>query len=584
MADSHEPSSSLSFTSSSYTNGSQSCNMSTSSASDPVPSLEVISLNKLSSNLAQLLIDDGCDYTDADIVVEGVPVGIHRCILAARSRFFHDLFREKASLKDGKPQYCMNELLPYGKVGHEAFLILLSYLYTGKLKPSPADVSTCVDSSCAHDACGPAIDFAVQLTYASSIFQIPELVSLFQRHLSNYVVKTLVENVIQILVVAFRCQLSPLVTQCIDRIARSDLDCVSLEKGLPYEVAESIKMVRLKLQSDDEQSLVPDSPLDKRIKRICQALDSDDVELLKLLLSESDVTLDEANALHYAAAYCDPKTLSEVLNLDLADVNLRNSRGYTVLHLAAMRKDPSVIISLLNKGARAFELTLDGRTAANICQRLTRPKDYYAKTEKGQEANKDRLCIDILEREMWRIPTSDSSILSLTMADDVHMKLIYLENRVAFARLLFPSEARVAMDIANVDTTSEFVGLSMPKGPNKNLREVDLNETPSVQNKRFLSRMQALLKTVETGRRYFPNCSEALDKFMGDGLPDLFYLENGTAEEQRIKRKRFRELKNDVQKAFDKDKAAKINRSGLSPSSSSTSLKDDANPYKVRTQ
>lgn len=250
-----------------------------------------------------------------------------------------------------------------------------------------------------------------------------------QRHLLNYVVKALVENVVQILLVAFHCQLSPLVKECVDRIARSDLDCVSLEKGLPYEVTESIKLVRLKSQSGDEQNLVPDSPQDKRIKRICQALDSDDVELMKLLLSESDVTLDEAYALHYAAAYCDPKTLSEVLNLKMADVNLRNSRGYTVLHVGAMRKDPSVIISLLNKGAGAFELTLDGRTAANICQRLTRPKDYHAKTEKGQEANKDRLCIDILEREMWRNPTSDLSILSLTMADDVHMKLIYLENR-----------------------------------------------------------------------------------------------------------------------------------------------------------
>lgn len=560
--------------------------MSTSSASGPVPSLEVISLNKLSSNLAQLLINDGCDYTDADIVVEGVSVGIHRCILAARSRFFHDLFQkdEKPSMKDGKPQYHMNELLPYGKVGYEAFLILLSYLYTGKLKPSPADVSTCVDNSCGHDACGPAIDFAVQMTYASSIFQIPELVSLFQRHLLNYVVKALVENVIQILVLAFHCQLSPLVTQCIDRIARSDLDCASLEKGLPFEVAESIKLVQLKSQGGDEQKLIADSPRDKRIKKICQALDSDDVVLMKLLLSESDVTLDEANALHYAAAYCDPKSLSEVLNLGMADVNLRKSRGYTVLHVAAMRKDPSVIMSLLNKGARAFDLTLDGRTAANICQRLTRPKDYHAKTEKGQETNKDRLCIDILEREIWRNPTSDSSILSLAMADDVHMKLIYLENRVAFARLFFPSEARLAMDIANADTTSEFVGLSMPKSSNKNLREVNLNETPSEQNKRFLSRMQALVKTVETGKRYFPNCSEALDKFVTDELPDLLYLEKGTAEEQRIKRKRFKELKNDVQKAFDKDKAAELNQSGLSPSSSSTSLKDGANPSKVRRQ
>ncbi|KAG7012592.1 Regulatory protein NPR3, partial [Cucurbita argyrosperma subsp. argyrosperma] len=525
MADSLEPSSSLSFTSSSYTNGSLSYNMSISS--ELVPSLEVISLNKLSSNLAQLLIDDGFDYTDADIIVEGVPIGIHRCILAARSRFMHNLFRknEKPSMKDGKPQYHMNELLPYGKVGYDAFLIFLSYLYTGKLQPSPANVSTCVDSSCDHDACRPAIDFAVQLTH--------------------------------------------LVTQCVDRIARSDLDYVSLEKGLPYEVVESIKLVRAKPCSD--------RPCDKRIKKIWQALDSDDVELMKLLLSESDATLDEADALHYAAAYCDPKTLSEVLKLRMADVNLRNSRGYTVLHVAAMRKDPSVIISLLNEGALATDLTLDGRTAADICRRLTRPKDYHAKIEQVQVANKDRLCIDILEREMWRNPSSDSSILSLTMAGDLHMKLICLENRVAFARLLFPSEARVAMDIANADTTSEFSGFSIPKGSS----EVDLNESPSVQNQRFLSRIQALMKTVETGRRYFPKCSEELDKFLEFDLLDLVYLTKGTVEEQRIKQKRFRELKNDVQKAFDKDKAANLKRSGLSPSSS-TSLRDGANPHKVR--
>lgn len=89
---------------------------------------------------------------------------------------------------------------------------------------------------------------------------------------------------------------------------------------------------------------------------------------------------------------------------------------------------------------------------------------------------------------------------------------------------------------------------------------------------------------VEMGRRFFPNCSEALDKFVADDLPDLFYLEKGTVEEQRIKRKRFKELKNDVQKAFDKDKAAKLNQSGLSPSSSSTSLKHGTNHRNVRRQ
>nr|DAD44145.1 TPA_asm: hypothetical protein HUJ06_002375 [Nelumbo nucifera] len=124
---------------------------------------------------------------------------------------------------------------------------------------------------------------------------------------------------------------------------------------------------------------------EKNIRRIHKALDSDDVELVKLLLNESGVTLDDANALHYAAAYCDPKVVAEVLDLGLANANLRDARGYTVLHVAAMRKEPSIIVRLLNKGASALELTSDGQSAVRICRRLTRPKDYNAKTIQGQE-------------------------------------------------------------------------------------------------------------------------------------------------------------------------------------------------------
>ncbi|KAL5773477.1 hypothetical protein ACOSP7_013064 [Xanthoceras sorbifolium] len=585
MANSSEPSSSLSFTSSPHlSNGSISHNISSSSASETGPNLEIISLSKLSSSLEQLLVDSTCDYSDADVIVEGVPVGVHRCILAARSTFFHELFKRErgSSDKEGKPKYYMTELLPYGKVGYEAFVIFLSYLYTGKLKPSPMEVSTCVDNVCAHDACRPAINFAVEMMYASSIFQVPELVSLYQRRLLNFVEKSLVEDVIPILLVAFHCKSSQLVAHCVDRVARSDLDNICIEKELPNEVAENIRKLRIKPLPDDENDIVEVDPLhEKRIRRIHRALDSDDVELVKLLLSESNITLDEANALHYAAAYCDPKVLSEVLSLGLADVNLRNSRGYTVLHIGAMRKEPSVIVSLLTKGACASDLTLDGRSAVSICQRLTRPKDYHAKTEQGQEANKDRICIDVLEREMRRNPMAgDASVTSQTFADDLHMKLLYLENRVAFARLLFPTEAKVAMDIANTETTAEFAGLSASKGSSGNLREVDLNETPVMQNKRLRSRMEALMKTVEMGRRYFPHCSEVLDKFMDDDLPDLFYLEKGSMDEQRIKRTRFMELKEDVQKAFNKDKA-EFSRSGLSSSSSSTSIKDGVR-YKLR--
>ncbi|MBA0569745.1 hypothetical protein Golob_003456 [Gossypium lobatum] len=585
MAYLSEPSSSLSFSSSSHlSNGSITHNIPPFSVPEIGANLEALSLTKLSSSLEQLIVDNCPVFSDADIVVEGVAVGVHRCILAVRSKFFNEVFKEGSgsSEKDGKPSYNMSELLPYGKIGLEAFQVFLSYLYTGKLKPSPMEVSTCVDNVCAHDACRPAISFAVELVYASSIFQIPELVPLFQRRLLNFVEKALLEDIIPILVVAFHCQCSQLVSQCVDRVARSDLDSIFIEKELPYEVTESIRLLRLKSPSDGEGNEAVVDPLrEKRIRRIHKALDSDDVELVKLLLTESDITLDDATALHYAAAYCDPKVVSEVLGLRLADVNLRNSRGYTVLHIAAMRKEPSVIMALLAKGASASTLTLDGQSAVNICRRLTRPKDYHAKTEQGKETNKDRICIDILEREMRRNPMAgDVSVASHALSDDLHMRLLYLENRVALARLLFPSEAKLAIDIAHAETTSELATGFPSKGSNGNLRQVDLNETPIMQKQRLLARMQALMKTVEMGRRYFPHCSEVLDKFMEDDLPDLSYLETGTPEEQKIERSRFRELKEDVQRAFKKDKA-EFNLNGLSSSSSSSSLRDGG-PYKYR--
>ncbi|CAN1810194.1 BTB/POZ domain and ankyrin repeat-containing protein NPR1 [Linum perenne] len=546
MANLSEPSSSFSFTSSCHlSNGSITHNLPSSPVSEATPAaLDVISLTKLSFNLESLLADSstGGDYTDAEVVVDGKPVGIHRCILAARSKFFDELFkRDKGSSEKGrKPRYSMNDdmVLPYGKIGYEALMILLSYLYTGKLKPFPMEVSTCVHPNCAHDACRPTIDFAVELMYGSSIFQLLELVSLFQRRLHNFVDKALVEDIIPVLMAAFHCQSTQLVSQCVDRVARSNIDDVCIEKELPYEVAEKVKLVRRKPVSDDEESIEVVDPIrEKRIKRIHKALDSDDVELVKLLLTESDVTLDDAYGLHYAAAYCDPKVVQEVLNLRQADVNRRDSRGYTVLHIAAMRRKPSVLVSLLEKGACASDATRDGQTAVSICRRLTTPKDYHSKTEQGQEANKAKICIEVLQREMRRNPVVDYiTATPHTPDEDLHMKLLYLENRgkiilirfvvsycldslnskphalclvhftVAFARLFFPTEAKLAMDIANADTTPEFSGLAASRASSGNLREVDLNETPTMQKRRILTRLVALKKTGKLVIRSFRLC------------------------------------------------------------------------------
>ncbi|XP_071904404.1 BTB/POZ domain and ankyrin repeat-containing protein NPR1-like [Coffea arabica] len=574
MESGNELVSTLSFASSSYTsNGSSSHNM-PSAGHEPGASLDLLTLTKLSGSLEKLLLDAEFDYSDAEIVVEGTSVGVNRCILASRSPFFHDLFKKSnaGSANGTKPNYVMTELVPRGKIGYETFMVFLNYVYSGKLKSSPPEVSTCVDESCAHDACGPAINYAVELMYASATFQMNELVLVVQRRLLNFVDKAFVEDVIPITIVAFHCQLNQLLSHSIQRIARSDLDDLTLEKELPHEVLTDIKSFRKQYDQDlQHDNGEVNFITDKRIRRIHKALDSDDVELLRLLLDESDITLDAAFALHYAAAYCNPKVVTEVLSLGNANLNLRNSRGYTVLHVAARRKDPSVIVGLLSKGACVSDSTVDGRTSITICRRLTRPKDYNESTKQGQETNKDKLCIDVLEREMLRNPLAGNmSMSSMMVADDLVMRLLLLENRVALARVLFPREAKLAMEIANAHSTSEFAGLAASKASCGNLREVDLNEIPYEQVKRLQLRLQALQKTVETGRRFFPNCSEVLDRFLEDDMQETLLLENGPLEEHSTKKMRYMELKDEVLKAFDKDKAEN-NWVGLSSSSSCSS-------------
>lgn len=187
-------SSPMSFGSSSYVSNGSTCpnnGLGSAASSEPAQSQDSLSLAKLSANLEKLLVDsDFAAYADAEIAVDGSPVGVHRCILASRSQFFHDLFKTdprgggggESSSDAKKPRYEMSELVRFGKVGVEAFDVLLNYLYTGtgKLKASPPEISTCVDESCAHDACPPAINYAVELMIASVAFQMKELVQLVQ--------------------------------------------------------------------------------------------------------------------------------------------------------------------------------------------------------------------------------------------------------------------------------------------------------------------------------------------------------------------------------------------------------------------
>ncbi|XP_059634811.1 BTB/POZ domain and ankyrin repeat-containing protein NPR1-like [Cornus florida] len=547
------------------------CAANTSETISPeISAPEIAALNRLSVNLESIFesSQDLDFFADAKIgVSDGREVAVHRCVLSARSPFFKNVF----ACKERGVNLELKELAKEFDVSFDALVSVLAYLYSGKVKPLPEGVCVCVDEECRHVACRPAVDFMVEVLYASFVFEISELVSLYERHLLDILNNIAADDILVVLSVANTCSkvCERLLVRCIENIVRSDIDVVTMDKALPQHIVKQIVDSRMQIGLHEPES---NSFPDKHVKRIHRALDSDDVKLVEMLLEEGHTTLDDAHALHYAVAYCDAKTTTELLDLSLADVNRRNPRGYTVLHVAALRKEPNILVSLLTKGAQPSDLTTDGRKALHISKRLTRAVDYFKSIGEGEDSPKERLCIEVLE-QAERDPLLGEAAFSLAVAgEDLRMKLLYLENRVGLAKMLFPVEAKVAMDIAQVDGTSEFTIAGINS---KNLagNGVDLNESFFKIKEEHLNRLRALSKTVQLGKRYFPRCSEVLNKIMdADDITELACVHNDTPEQRRLKRQRFMELQDVLSKAFTQDKEEYDRSNNISSSSSSTSI------------
>lgn len=147
-------------------------------------------------------------------------------------------------------------------------------------------------------------------------------------------------------------------------------------------------------------------------------------------MDEGNTNPDDAKALHYAVAYCDLKISEELLDLNRGNVNGRDDRNYMMLLIAAMRKEPELIMSLLTNGAQPFDVTADGRTALRIAKRLTRWIDYHQLTEHGKPAQRECLCIEMLERAETRYSTAEvTSIPAELTSNNLHDNLLYLESR-----------------------------------------------------------------------------------------------------------------------------------------------------------
>ncbi|CAH2048322.1 unnamed protein product [Thlaspi arvense] len=517
---------------------------------------DVSALQLLSNSLESVFDSPEAFYSDAKFVLAGGrEVSFHRCLVAARSPFLRSALAAENPTAAAAVKLQMKEIARDYEVGYDSVVAVLAYVYSGRVKPPPKGVSDCADENCCHVACRPAVDFMVEVLYLAFVFEIPELVTLYQRHLLDVVDKVAIEDTLVILKLANICgkACKNLMDRCREIIVKSDVDFVSLDKSLPQHIVKEILKIRKELGFE-----VPE--IEKHVSNIYKALDSDDVELVKKFLKEGHTSLDDAYALHFAVAYCDVKTATDLLNLELADVNRRNPRGYTVLHVAAMRKEPDLVLSLLTKGARETTSS-EGRTALLIAKQVTKAAEYNNVPEQCKVALKGRLCVEMLEQADKRDPFPGDVSPSLAMpGHELKMRLLYLENRVALAKRLFPMEAQVAMGNAQMKGTCEFIGTSP-----------DLKIAPFKILEEHENRLRALSKTVELGKRFFPRCSAVLDQIMDcDDLTQLACEGEDTPEKRIQKKQRYMEIQETVKKAFIEDKE-EFGNSSLSASSSSTS-------------
>ncbi|KAJ6425953.1 hypothetical protein OIU84_026516 [Salix udensis] len=392
------------------------------------------SLRTLSLDYLNLLIN-GQAFSDVTFSVEGRFVHAHRCILAARSLFFRKYFcgPDPPSGLDpsgsrinpvGSPGSRSN-VIPVNAVGYEVFLLLLQFLYSGQVSivpPKHEPRPNCGERGCWHTHCTSAVDLALDTLAAARYFGVEQLAMLTQKQLASMVVKASIEDVMKVLI-ASRTQDNQLWTTCSHLVAKSGLPPEILTKHLPRDVVAKIEELRLK-SSIARRSLMPhhlhdlSADLeDQKIRSMKRALDSSDVELVKLMVMGEGLNLDDALALHYAVENCSREVVKALLELGAADVNYpAGPAGKTPLHIAAEMVSPDMVSVLLDHHADPNVRTVDGVTPLDILRTLT--SDFLFKGAVPGlvhiEPNKLRLCLELVQSAALVLSREEGSVNATT--------------------------------------------------------------------------------------------------------------------------------------------------------------------------
>ncbi|CAL0299321.1 unnamed protein product [Lupinus luteus] len=383
------------------------------------------SLRSLSLDYLNLLIN-GQAFSDITFQVEGRLVHAHRCILAARSLFFRKFFcgsdlpsgldpvegpsRVNSAGTGTTPR--LPGVIPVNSVGYEVFLLLLQFLYSGQVSivpPKHEPRPNCGERGCWHTHCTSAVDLALDTLAASRYFGVEQLALLTQKQLSSMVEKASIDDVMKVLLASRKQEMHQLWTTCSHLVAKSGLPPEVIAKHLPIDVVAKIEELRYK-SSLARHSLTPlhhhhhhDTAAeveDQKIRRMRRALDSSDVELVKLMVMGEGLNLDEALALNYAVENCSREVVKALLELGAADVNYpARPAGKTPLHVAAEMVSPDMVAVLLDHHADPNVRTVDGVTPLDILRTLT--SDFLFKGALPGlthiEPNKLRLCLELVQ-------------------------------------------------------------------------------------------------------------------------------------------------------------------------------------------
>ncbi|XP_010554791.1 PREDICTED: regulatory protein NPR5-like [Tarenaya hassleriana] len=386
------------------------------------------SLRSLSLDYLNLLIN-GQAFSDVTFSVEGRLVHAHRCILAARSLFFRKFFcgpdppsgtgfDPSEMTRPGPGNVSPTRpagVIPVNSVGYEVFLLLLQYLYSGQVSIVPQKHEprpNCGERGCWHTHCTSAVDLALETLSAARYFGVEQLALLTQKQLASMVEKASIEDVMRVLIASRKQDMHQLWTTCSHLVAKSGLPPEILAKHLPIDVVAKIEELRLK-SSMARRSLMPhhhhhhhhdlsvaQDLEDQKIRRMRRALDSSDVELVKLMVMGEGLNLDESLALHYAVENCSREVVKALLELGAADVNYpAGPAGKTPLHVAAEMVCPDMVAVLLDHHADPIVRTVDGITPLDILRTLT--SDFLFKGAVPGlthiEPNKLRLCLELVQ-------------------------------------------------------------------------------------------------------------------------------------------------------------------------------------------